>query len=368
MKQGKTLADLAREIERQRQAKADYVADTRNRSAPELKMAANRHGPRLEVEGCGDYEITEHAHRQTGERTGIPAKYYDRMREEAPELLARNVNHWFESRPEQRMVRTLDGKARAFLSDRYRPLDHHDLAEAVLPSLVNSRAEVHSCEITPTHLYIKGVVEGTRQTVPPPPNGHGPGAGTPVTVSPGIVISNSEIGLGALPVQPAVHFLACTNLAVWAQHVLRKHHVGRVQAGTEEAVWQFLSDRTRELTGAALWSQVRDLAAGALEGEVFETIVKDLHRARCEPIGSVAGAVEQLAERKGLPEGERAGILKYLTLGGDLSKFGLSNAVTRFSQDVESYDRASYLEQLGGEVITLPKTEWDRSAPELIAA
>ena len=77
-----------------------------------------------------------------------------------------------------------------------------------------------------------------------------------------------------------------------------------------------------------------------------KTGVKDLHRARCEPTGSgallpVASAVEQLAERSSLPEqewarGEQTSTLKYLTLGG--------------------------------EVITLPKTEWDRSAPELIAA
>ena len=56
-------------------------------------------------------------------------------------------------------------------------------------------------------------------------------------------------------------------------------------------------------------------------------------------------------------------MLNHLIQGGDLSKFGLSNAVTRFSQDVESYDRASQLEQLGGEVIALPRSEW-----ELIAA
>ncbi|MBL0089244.1 MAG: hypothetical protein IPP44_22195 [Ideonella sp.] len=33
------------------------------------------------------------------------------------------------------MVRTLDGQARAFLSDRYRRLDNYDLCEHVLPML-----------------------------------------------------------------------------------------------------------------------------------------------------------------------------------------------------------------------------------------
>ena len=102
----------------------------------------------------------------------------------------------------------------------------------------------------------------------------------------------------------------------------------------------------------------RDLATGALEGSVFDAIVEDLREARSEPIGSVVATVERLGERKGLPEGERGGVLHHLIQGGDLTKFGLSNAITRFSQDVESYDRASALELLGGEVITLPRHDW----------
>ena len=354
MKQGRTLVDLAREIERQRDAKADFVADTRK-----LRFVANGHGPRLEVEGQGEYGITEHAHRQIGERIGIPSKYYDRMLAEAPHLLEQNVNHWFENDPERRMVRTLDGEARAFLSERFRPMDNHDLAEAVLPVLRDAGASVESCEITPSRMYIKGVVDGVREAVPPP---EGNRQTTPVVVSPGLVISNSEVGMGALAIQPAVHFLSCTNMAVWAQHALRKYHVGRVLSegsGGSDDVWQFLSSRTKELSDAALWSSVRDLAWGALQGNVFNAIVQDLRSARSEPVVNVTGAVEKLGERKGLVERERAGVLHYLIEGGELSKFGLSNAVTRYSQDVEGYDRATYLEQLGGEVITLPRTEWE---------
>ena len=252
------------------------------------------------------------------------------------------------------------GRARAFLSDRYRPLDHYDLAEVVLPALSDVGAEVQSCEITETKMYIKGVVSSRTVTVPPPPNGRGYGSGYrhEVAIAPGIVISNSEVGLGALAIQPAVHFLACTNMAVWAQHALRKYHVGRNLADGSEQVWRFLSNRTRELSDAALWAQVRDLAMAAFKGDVFEAIVNDLREARDEPIVEVVATVERLAERKGLISSEQSGVLSYLIEGGDLSKFGLSNAVTRFSQDVESYDRASQLEILGGEVIALPKSEW----------
>ncbi len=352
MKQGRTLVDLAAEIERQREAKADFVADTRK-----LKMVVNGHGPRLEIEGHGDYGVTEHAHRQIGERIGIPAKYYDRMLTEAPGLLERNVNHWFETDPERRMVRTLDGDARAFLSERFRPMDNHDLAEAVLPALANAGASVESCEITPTRMYVKGVVDGTREVIPAP-EGHR--QTTPVVISPGIVISNSEVGMGALAIQPAIHFLSCTNMAVWAQHALRKYHVGKVLSDGSDEVWRFLSDRTKELSDAALWASVRDLAVDALRGNVFDAIVEDIYESRTQRIeGSVTATVEKLGERKGLVEQERAGVLRHLIEGGDLSKFGLSNAVTRYSQDVAGYERASFFEQLGGEVITLPRTEWE---------
>jgi hypothetical protein len=46
----------------------------------------------------------------------------------------------------------------------------------------------------------------------------------------------------------------------------------------------------------------------------------------------------------------------------DLSRLGLHNAVTRYSQDVESYDRAPELERIGAQVIELPKNDWTQIA------
>jgi hypothetical protein len=76
--------------------------------------------------------------RVLGTMVSAPAsrqKYLRRMQAEAPKLLASNVNHWFKETPERRMVRTLDGNIRAFLSDRYMRVDNTDVAEAVLPVL-----------------------------------------------------------------------------------------------------------------------------------------------------------------------------------------------------------------------------------------
>ena len=47
-------------------------------------------------------------------------------------------------------------------------------------------------------------------------------------------------------------------------------------------------------------------------------------------------------------------MLQHLIEGGSMTLYGLANAVTRFSQDVESYDRATKLEEIGYKVLTMP--------------
>jgi hypothetical protein len=45
--------------------------------------------------------------RQFGASVGIPAKYYDRLREASTELLAQNVNYWLQNEPSKHMIRMM---------------------------------------------------------------------------------------------------------------------------------------------------------------------------------------------------------------------------------------------------------------------
>jgi hypothetical protein len=54
-------------------------------------------------------------------------------------------------------------------------------------------------------------------------------------------------------------------------------------------------------------------------------------------------------------------VLRHLIAGGDLSGYGLVNAVTHYSQEVEDYDRATDFEVLGGR-IDLSSREWGELA------
>src|SRR5262245_35277487 len=83
LKSGMTLTDLAAEIVRRSEAKVDLVADTRN-------VSLDADG-RLHV-GDREFGVNAIAHQQIATHADIPAKYYERMRAEAPDLLANNVN------------------------------------------------------------------------------------------------------------------------------------------------------------------------------------------------------------------------------------------------------------------------------------
>ena len=74
--------------------------------------------------------------------------------------------------------------------------------------------------------------------------------------------------------------------------------------------------------------------------------------------GNPVTAVEVLGDKLNVNQEERSGILTHLIQGGDLTAYGMMNAVTRTSQDVESYDRATELEAMGSQVLSLPKATW----------
>ena len=348
MKTGSTLTAMAQKLEAQQAIKKDYVADTRS-----LEMTPTG---QLVISGntAQAFDILPHAHRQIGDRIGIPAKYYDRMRVQAPELLQANVNHWFSSKPEQRMIRTLGGDARAFLSQRYRRLDNFDLAEAVLPTLLQmDGAQVVSCELTETRMYLKVVTARVQADVK---------VGDPVQA--GVCISNSEVGTGSLRVEPLIYRLICTNGMVTPDRSARNRftHLGRAAAGTHDA-YELFSDETLKADNAAFFLKVQDLVRDAVDRTKFEAIVAQMRATAERRIeGNPVKAVELLSSKFKLQQSESSGVLQHLIQGGDLSQWGMLNAVTRTAQDVDSYDRATELEELGSVVMALPSAQWKQLA------
>jgi hypothetical protein len=345
MKQGRTIQDLAQELMRQQSTKRDVVADTRL-----LTMAEG--GDLLRVAGQGDFSVSAHTHGQIAQRLDIPKKYYDRMRSEAPALLEQNVNQWFQTKPEKRMVRTLDGVARAFLSDRYRRLDNLDLASAILPVIGEfGGLVIESCEVTESRMYLKVAYPQLEREVK---KGD--------VVQAGFLVSNSEIGQGSLEVAPFVKRLVCLNGMKVDEFGQKRYHMGRAQGDNEAAV-ELYRDETLIADDRAFFMKVADTVRGVLQPARFDKIVARMRESAEQKLeGSPVAAVEVLADRFGLVEAEKNSVLRHLISGGDLSAFGLVQAVTEASKEVASYDRATDLEAFGGQIITLGKDEWKEIA------
>jgi len=374
MKQGKTLQDMAIELDRQSQMKRDFIVDTRQAQVlvadphEEQRENARKLELALPINGGAErFPINKHAMYQVGARLKIPQKYVQRLEQDHPDMLAYNINGLFSREPEKRMVRTLDGNARAFLSDRYRVMDNFDLAQAVLPTLMKHGAQVTSCDVTESKMYIKAVKPDLIEELGPPP-GHAMGDGTHTffidKVQAGICLSNSEIGAGKLHVQPASFTERCTNYAVFSSTNYGKVHLGRKQGGDmEQMAWEVFSDDTKQKSDEALFSQVKDLVTASMDGTIFKRMIEDLKAARGEKIeGNIQKVVEVVQKKFSLSNEETGGCLEHLIKGGELSKYGLHAAVTRLSQDIEDYDRASELEALGGQIIELPKRDWQEIA------
>lgn len=348
MKTGRPLNEVMLELNRQNQRKKDYIG-----SAQALRLFED--GQTFEIgsmSGAQQFGTTRLFHRQVASALGIPAKYYDIMQSQKPELLARNVNTWLSDRENSYMIRTMDyggGRvARALLSDRYRRIDNMEIASAVLPLFAGSdQYEVVSSEVTENRMYLKILSRRLEMEVVPGDY-----------VQAGVVISNSEVGLGSVNVQPLVYRLVCTNGMIVNDMGERKNHVGRAAKAVEDS-FHIYSDETMEAEDKAFLLKLRDVTMAAIEEGRFAQVVGKLKESAGIPItGKVTEVVELTGKTYGFNTDEQDSILQYLIAGGDLSQYGLSNAITRASQDVESYDRATALEGIGWQVAAMPATQW----------
>lgn len=339
---------LAAKLQAMQEMKRDLIADTRR-----ISFSADTTKPLLLVDLNGQVEefgVTEHAHNQIGTHLDIPAKFYDRLRDGHVDLFAGLTNGLLSREPSKRMVRTMGPTVRAFMSDRYRPRDNYDLMEHLLPILGGyDGIEFKKCDLTETRMYVKAFLPSWEIPVTPKVGD---------VIRGGVIISNSEVGAGSLYIYPYTDRLICTNGMVHTDFGQRRIHVGRRIESTEEA-YEFYSDATMQLDDAAFFAKCADTLRGCLNRSVFDAIasqMRDLAEIRIP--GSPVDAVEVLAKRQGFSEGEKGSILAHLIEGGDLSAWGVVNAVTATARDTEDADRQTDLEITAGKMVSDPGWAW----------
>lgn len=370
MKTGKSLVELATEVQRINESKRDFVVPTEKLKA-EIGTSFDSKGSKTERPVLAFTNGTKHAFGLTGWAAGqlagytdIPKPYFDRIAGENAKLLADNVNHGLEKiaretrksgRPDARMVRTLDGNVRGLLSSRYRILDSHDMLETVLPVMVDKGMDVVSSEVTEKRLFVKALSPKLQAEVK---RGD--------VVQYGLTISTSDVGAGSVRVEPLIYRLVCLNGMI-ASTAIRKFHVGKNQA--EDDIRELLSDKTRELSDAAFWAQVRDVVLGSMKPENFEKEVDRLRIAANEEIKNfdLPRVVELTMRATGISgEGKKNSIIAALASGNEgagLTRWGLINSFTRAAQSEDlGYEESIEMERAAGSILELPKSAWSSIA------
>lgn len=372
MFQGRDLTSLVKELERQASVKRDFRAPTNLLEMSVTKPQSNVDVLEKQVPGDMHFRImssqkfegfdggvTELFHDQLAKHCGIPAAYYDRMRHGSQQdraMAASNVNHWLRREKETRLVRTLDGNVRAFLSSRYRTIDNIDVAQAALPVLIQESkklgsVKVMSSEVTDRRLYIKAVSDRLTFEVK---KGD--------AVQAGISISNSEVGKGSVRVEPFLLRLICLNGAVIEDSAVRKFHIGR-QSAELEAAEQVFSDATREQDDKAFMMKLQDVVRAAFDDEVFNKFKGLTIDASTRKIKApVQEVVEEIANKYSLKETHKDSFLTNLIEGKDLSQWGVMNAITAIANTAEDYETATELEKIGGSILMMSKAEWSTLA------
>jgi len=365
MKKGKDIESLAAELVKIRASAKDIIVPT-----AKMRMVVTNPTslvlepePRLQFDNGMNFGFNNWPHQQVASYTNIPKGYYDKIKEEDTNVLAVCVNHGFQmainmalakKRPkhDSRLIRTVGGNIRGFLSDRYRVLDCYDLFETVAPILIENGFEVLSSELTERRMYIKAVTPKIQGDII---KGH--------PVQYGIVISSSDVGCGSVRVEPFLYELVCTN-GMTMEQTIKKFHLGG--SNNEDDITELLTNEAKEARDKATWLEVRDTVRGSMEYTVFERNLDKLRVASGQPIrAQIPDIVEVTMKEVGVTGDERKNdIIKYLANGADgrgMNKWALANAFTWAAQsDAIDYDTASELERAGGKIIELPNNKWER--------
>ena len=347
-KLGLNINELAQKITDQAEKKVDMVVDSRSMQLlPVEQDDVTTNAPVLmSIDDSKQMEITSTAHRQLATRLQIPYAYYERVMNNNPVLLAENVNNWLGQTQNKRMIRTYqaDGSTvwdlmRADLSNKYLTFDNEDVAEAVLPVMFDEKLEIISSNVTEKKLYIKAVTDKLTGEIE---KGD--------VVRGGVIVSNSEVGYGSVNVQAFIERLVCMNGMI-AETSFRRRHIG-----SSHDITDLLSRDTLNKTSDALVGQVQDVVRNVLSSEGFNNVLGKLRETTETEIAKPIDAVEIIQKQFKFTDDEKDSVLNHLIKGGDTTKWGLTNAVTRTSQDLEDYDRATEFEGFGWDVANLSNT------------
>jgi Domain of unknown function (DUF932) len=268
----------------------------RKAPAKALKIAADGALELADRDGRPErFALAELATSQMCQRLGIPVLYYRRLPDE---IRATVANYDFgRLKDNAYLLRGKDEWVRAFLSTDYVAYNNAEIAETVKELLKGANATTKSFVLEETHLYLKVISDDL--------------VDRDSGLKAGVMIGNSEVGLGSVSVEPFVFRLACTNDLVVSKEQSFRHPHTRLSL-----------DELRKGTALAI----------SIAFEVASSVLDAFLKTREEPVPDPVETIRQLAEARKLSRKFADEVVSSYAVEPEPTRFGVINAFTRAAQ------------------------------------
>lgn len=326
------LQSLVNKLELQRESKLDLVTPAKDIFVTE--------GDIFHV-GEHRFQANRLFENQVASKLGIPVNYYQKMKDNLPDLLSNNINDWLDFTPSKNfLVRAFQqpeqlGIARAFLSDRYHIIDNYDVLFAALEAIQKTgvKVEITKAEVTDTRMYLHvtcpevevAADEFLREYLK-----ENDAAGNGIIS--GFVISNSEVGAGTFEIRPRAVICKCNNGLVVKDDRFRRYHLG-AQMEKGEIVW---SERTKQKNYELIISQTQDAVNTFLSKDYLGKMIEKIAVAHQIELKHPIDAVQNVCTHLGITEEHKANVLQYFLKDGIHNAGGIFHAITRESQNMDA--------------------------------
>ena len=262
------------------------------------------------------YSLSEVATGQMCQKLEIPVKYYRRLPDEMKATVANfDINRM---NGHSYLLRGKGNWIRAFLSAEYVAYNNSEIAETVQSLLGNGAFTMKSFVLEETHMFLKIISEEIWDVES--------------GLKAGIMIGNSEVGMGSVSVEPFVFRKPCTNdLIVFQEKSFRHAHI--------------------HLTAYEL---TRRMAEAVTEGfQVSSSLLDTFLKTREDPIADPVETIRKIAESRKFSQKLTDEVVSSYLVEPEPNRFGVINAFTNSAQKLGPLQRID-MERFAGTLLETP--------------
>jgi hypothetical protein len=262
------------------------------------------------------YSLSEVATSQMCQKLEIPVKYYRRLPDEMKATVANyDINRL---NGHSYLLRGKGDWIRAFLSAEYVAYNNSEIAETVQGLLGQGALTMKSFVLEETHMFLKIISKEIWDVES--------------GLKAGIMIGNSEVGMGSISVEPFVFRKPCTNDLIVSQETSFRHaHI--------------------HLTAYEL---TRRMAEAVSEGfRVASSVLDVFLKAREAPIQDPVETIRKIAEARKFSQRLADEVVSSYLVEPEANRFGVINAFTNSAQRLAPLQRIE-MERFAGTLLEAP--------------